>query len=438
LSTPDSSSITIPSEPVIFSNQSTTSVKENAVLKLWNQYKQEHSQSALIRESQQNNHSRQFAVGYYSCPLQAGNRLHHFFNSLIWSIVTNRTLLWKYYDRESCLRVGARNDKNICRVANTAEDCSQVLQRASWLPSFDEWRFAWNFTSVESLSFWSTYEKLPKHKLWHEGNERFAGMADTTGSLVVEFAPMLAQDAGILKRERKRNYLLTTNAARERARRLFERGPDYLYGLLFQECFAFQPSVAVPVTPTRNISHTSSGQHSLSSSAVGINPSNYSNNSNESITIVLHSRHSAADDDGSKIKREKLCFDKLLQSQNYTSLCQVLLLSDRPKTLIKATEYISQEYPHCLVLVAPHDTGKSFRSEHGPFAGIGFFQDLAFVANQTLRMPTAVPAFVGFKQRSSSQLVREIIVYQLHQQPRNQHEGQEASPQLDTCYLEDM
>jgi hypothetical protein len=119
-----------------------------------------------------------------------------------------------------------------------------------------------------------------------------------------------------------------------------------------------------------------------------------------------------ADDDGSKIKRGKLCFDKLLQSQNYASLCQVLLLSDQPN--------LSQKYPHCLAMVAPHDTGKSFRSEHGPFAGIGFFQDLAFVANQTLRMPTAITAVVGSKHRSSSQLVREIVAYQLHQQPRNQ------------------
>jgi hypothetical protein len=127
-----------------------------------------------------------------------------------------------------------------------------------------------------------------------------------------------------------------------------------------------------------------------------------------------------ADDNGSKIKRGKLCFDKLLQSQNYAYLCQVLLLSDRPKTVIKAAEYLSQKYIHCLAMVAPHDTGKSFRSEHGPFAGIGFFQDLAFVANQTIQMPTAITAVVGSKHRSSSQLVREIVAYQLHQQPRNQ------------------
>lgn len=325
--------------------------------------------------------------------------------------------------------MGYQYDKKICQAANTAEDCAQVLQRAQWLPEFDEWRYRWNFSSVKALSFWSTYEQLPKHKNWKEGNEKYAGMADTTEHLVVEYAQMLGQDARVLRRERKRDYLLKSSNSRERARRLFERGPDYLYGLLFKETFEFQPSVIVPMQPIGNTTQGSSGREKQKSvSKQEIYQSDGSNYSKESLTVVLHSRHSSTEDDGSKIKREKLCFDKIIQSQTRASLCQVLLLSDRPNTLTKAAEYLADRYPHCHVMVAPHDTGQSFRVEHGPFSGSGFFQDLSFIANQSHGIPTARTAFIGSDHRSSSMLVQEILVYQL--QSRNQQ------TQLETCYLE--
>ena len=40
------------------------------------QYIQWHSVDSLRRDP----HHRKFAVAFYSCPLQAGNRMHHFFN----------------------------------------------------------------------------------------------------------------------------------------------------------------------------------------------------------------------------------------------------------------------------------------------------------------------------------------------------------------------
>ena len=46
-------------------------------LQVLERYQQWHSQEALERQME----NRRFAVAYYSCPLQAGNRLHHFYNS---------------------------------------------------------------------------------------------------------------------------------------------------------------------------------------------------------------------------------------------------------------------------------------------------------------------------------------------------------------------
>ena len=78
-------------------------------------------------------------AGESSCPMQAGNRLHHFFNSILWSVVTNRTLLWKYYDQKTCKTIGQNIYPTVCSAANTVEDCNQVLKRSSWIPSYDHW-----------------------------------------------------------------------------------------------------------------------------------------------------------------------------------------------------------------------------------------------------------------------------------------------------------
>jgi hypothetical protein len=115
------------------------------------------------------------------------------------------------------------------------------------------------------------------------------------------------------------------------------------------------------------------------------------------------------------------------------------LLSDRPRTLEVAKEYIVESYPHCTSMIAPHIKSVSWRSEHGPFAGAGFYQDLAFVTDQMIQGPTSMTAFIGSNKRSSSQLVQELMTYQLEHQRRKQA-GAHLDPPLtlETCYLEDL
>jgi hypothetical protein len=99
------------------------------------QYQKEHSNQALQQERDvavfdtdvdaATRTDRKFLVAYYSGPDRAGNMLHNFFNSIIWAVVTNRTVLWEYYvDRPN---------------ANSVKDCEQYLKRHSWLPSYAEW-----------------------------------------------------------------------------------------------------------------------------------------------------------------------------------------------------------------------------------------------------------------------------------------------------------
>jgi hypothetical protein len=396
---------------------------DNPVKNLWKKYKEQHSHQVLLQEydemqqtlaksnattfSHWSLNGRKFAVGYYSCPLQAGNRLHHFFNSLIWSIVTNRTLLYQYFDYHTCLRI--TRSYQICNAANTRKDCDVVLKRKSWIPSFGDWRTKLDFKNMTSFSFGSTNEIRPNNRHWREGIENDAGIVDVRNDLVVEFAPMLGQDAGILKSERKRKYLLSTAEAQERAKQLLELGPDYLYGLLFDESFAFQPSVGDGNAISTNTTEATHRPSPTTSTSEGDLP----------ILIVLHSRHSKTNDDGSKIERETKCLDRLLASMHPLNssnhyLCTILLLSDRPTTLALLQDYISQKHPRCAAKVANHDHGTSFRPEHGPYSGIGFYQDLAMVKHgiQSLPIETSPQVgFVGSESRSSSQLVREIMVY---------------------------
>jgi hypothetical protein len=113
-------------------------------IQVMEQYIQWHSVDALRRDPARNDGRRKFAVIFYSCPLQAGNRIHHFLTGLYWSIVTNRTVLYKYWDRDTCARYGGVAPW-ICRDANTESDCEATLARAPWIPSLRDWHVDLSF-----------------------------------------------------------------------------------------------------------------------------------------------------------------------------------------------------------------------------------------------------------------------------------------------------
>ena len=207
-------------------------------LRILNSYKAQHSVESLLASSEQDE-NRLFAVAYYSCPFQAGNRLHHFFNSIIWSIVTNRTVLWKYYDQKTCQRVGKDYDRRICHFANTVNDCDETLKRASWIPSLDDYLGGLHSSNetltLFPLNFWSTRNKprnpSERHP-WTDGNEKYTGVDVLHQHKMVDFPMMLGQDAGNLRTKKGRDYLLRTNASKHIAEGLFSEGVDFLYGMV--------------------------------------------------------------------------------------------------------------------------------------------------------------------------------------------------------------
>jgi hypothetical protein len=90
--------------------------------------------------------------------------------------------------------------------------------------------------------------------------------------------------------------------------------------------------------------------------------------------------------------------------ENEKRPCRVFVMSDRSKS-IDAISSAVQDLG-CIVSTVSHDksnTSSSFSKEHGPFAGAGFFMDLA-VASKAVGL-------VG-TSRSSSMLVSELIAYE--------------------------
>lgn len=86
--------------------------------------------------------------------------------------------------------------------------------------------------------------------------------------------------------------------------------------------------------------------------------------------------------------------------------CTVLVMADRSATL--AAIKLESNKRNCSVVVVEHensaDGAPNYEQEHGPFAGAGFFRDWLVVSQ-------AQTGFVHYKDRSSSALVYETMVY---------------------------
>jgi hypothetical protein len=175
----------------------------------------------------------------------------------------------------------------------------------------------------------------------------------------------------------------------------------------------------------------------------------------------VHSRHSKVTDDGSDVRHESDCIDRVLlqalgRQPPHEGECLLLVMSDRSRTLDLLRDRASQFW-NCSVVSAQKtvdqssvdesnlssssSSSSSWRTEHGPYSGIGYYQDWALLASHGRRMH----GFVGGK-RSSSLLVREVVEYdrwnQYHQieASRATNGSVEASdpvrpPLLTTCLL---
>ena len=345
------------------------------------EYVQQHSQEQLTKEwnSCKTNwiacpslNNRKFVVGLYSCPAEAGNRLHAFMNALLWAISTNRTFLWRYEDYEACSEYPHEKKEHVldfCSMEynNTKQDCDKVLILSDWVPSFEEWNEKLRLPAAEIIGG-------ANHKGYDSPN---ASILIRTGS---QFKP---DQAFNLQKREHRHEVLSIPANRERAARLVAQGYSFTYGLLFESLFTLHPSV-------------------LPDPRLVVSDKN-------SVTFFLHSRHPFHYLNASDTSHDRMCLHRLLENHTYPS-CYVYLMSDRSVTV----ELLKKEVRNvsCTPIAINHTVVNSnpLRGEHGPFAGVGYFQDYALARN-------ARHGYIAFHRfpratiRTSSALIQSTIQF---------------------------
>jgi hypothetical protein len=220
------------------------------------EYQKYHSQRVLMEEFENGGiYNRTFVVGLYACPDSAGNRLHEFFNSFLLAMVHNYTLIWKFYDKSTCLEILAGDTRVWCKNINSLESCDELIIRAQWIASYDDWKDKLSLVygqRNQNKDFYSPDDSgtnIPNHnKVW----------------IPVEKVRAVHPDQFFWQSR------IIDPRARQRVEELYSAGTYYLYGMLFHELFPFHRNVK----PSANLI----------------------DGSEDDIWIVLHSRHMKVSD----------------------------------------------------------------------------------------------------------------------------------------------
>ena len=364
-------------------------------------YISQHSKASLWRDFESNNtEHRRFAIVHYSCPQQLGNRLHHFYNDFLLAFLTNRTILWRYWDREACIQLGNKYDHAICVDGNRSlsiddphQACGPIMSTAPWMPRYEDW--SKRLDLPKPVQVW--IRPITPHNAPHptpEGVERIRWIVDETDIgvssnwTIAVFQPLV----GVLGPTSVEKQLTQNPFQLSRAQALFAFGADFWYGLLFDHAFRLHPDFLSTIEPSIALSNE-------------IDPTL------STLSIALHSRHIDPLDDGTNITEELKCLKSSIREMallNLTS-CRLFMLADRPQTLEALNMWFSRSALDCMVVQVRHDMNEpGLEAEHGPFAGAGFVQDLELASRETSKSLNAV--WIGHG-RSSSKLLLEWVDY---------------------------
>ena len=141
--------------------------------KEWNDCQQQQRQQQQQRTPScpQLQHDRKYIVATYSCPIESGNRLHRYMNGLLWSVLTNRTFLWRYQSKQVCQEYeedDCDSEYNSAIIRGTHEqDCYGLLSRNTWIPSYDLWKnrlFNNNRNTTASATTTTTTHNTPNNR----------------------------------------------------------------------------------------------------------------------------------------------------------------------------------------------------------------------------------------------------------------------------------
>jgi hypothetical protein len=177
-------------------------------------------------------------------------------------------------------------------------------------------------------------------------------------------------------------------AERNTSKSIISQGVYFAYGMIFHALFSFDPSIEPPLDIVADATKT--------------------------YTIVVHSRHHLPRDTSTFVQEECLreFYNDVMNTSNNTKPCVTYLMADREESLDRLTKVATTM--NCTPIIAPHNVSDTIISrEHGPYAGVGFFQDLALAARGrhafTTQSKTAEGRWVAM--RTSSQLIWSIMNY---------------------------
>jgi hypothetical protein len=321
-------------------------------------YVTQHSATALHAESLETLKTRRYAVAHYSCPVEAGTRLHHFMNAVVWSIASNRTLLWKYND-----------DRNSVR------DCQKILGRLSWLPAYNEWAPKLQLPPPVDLLVGSTetatsvIPRSPTNFSWEEASqlEDFPVVVfpSLTGRIPRDWVPY--------------RTLLATSTQQSTLDRLYDLGADVLYGTVLYKSFQYSRIVRMAAF---NIPKDTPG----------------------AVSIALHRRHRVGEPVDDVATKEVACLDQMIP-RNSSDLvsCRVMVASDQTETAQNVQAWLSVHRPGCTIVVPPlPEDGMAVSPAQY------FFQAMNVLASRV------TSGFIGHGQHPLSHLVREQLEYRRH------------------------
>jgi len=285
-----------------------------------------------------NPNGRRYLVSSYSCPHQAGNRLHKFFNEFLMAVATNRTFLWSHCRGGVCTNQGRSKD-------GTWEDCEKFIRIADWVPKYNKTihgemspvQVGWPLSSEVAAQVDLATEPviyLDKYKRWQMSV--FGTIASEKGASIL--SPL----------------------AHRRAKTLFAAGFFHAYGMAWEKLFQLSDEIQPSPELVKKLSN------------------------DQTLTLALHSRHQNTQmvGNGTNIKNEMACLSKLLSIAQPTSLnsteaereCIVVVMTDSAK----AMEGLEKQIPtdlKCKVVTTDHNETKT--SYNGDFSGGEYFRDLA-------------------------------------------------------------
>jgi len=339
------------------------------------------------------------------------------FAALLLSILTNRTLLWKYYDPDACRQFHgtAGHDMNNmhCEEQNTKSECDEVLHIRNWLPSFDDWNETLRLVPVNGSDVKTRAPVRMNNRRIPRRRRVLRNYVPTLPRLlrdsmneyqhhrIIFFYPTVFNDDYYQRLRDGTIALPNSDFALDAAKDLYAFGRPFAYGAAFHSLFRFNRAFVASSTSVALLTSPSeSSNNDTTTGDTGILTSEDSSLT-RLFSIVLHSRHDGLNEFDCEVERDLDCLRLVLPNRTKDNkhsddsarsafACRIFVMSDRECT-VPVLQPLLLERLGTTCEIVQTDYGRSMVrtnssvQDHGPHPGAGFFQDVVTALQVTQR-----------------------------------------------------